>query len=140
MNPSIELAIVLTALAIFALGMGSATYVFSKAMLLVVQTMAFAYAASAKARSAEEFERAVAEQALRVGTRPERPEVHSDDELIAAARAGRATTGDSFIPGYDTPPPTEGESFSGAHNDGEAPGADQFAPAGGQYRDGRSEA
>ncbi len=142
MNPTLDLAIVLVAVALFAIGGAFALYVFAKAMLLIVQTIAFSHAAGEQAKSSADFERAAMAMQARAGKTVHKPELHSDEELRAAAMAGRASTGESFIPGYDEPPPQagEGESFSGAHNDGETPGSDSFAPAGGLYRDGRSQA
>ena len=87
----------------------------------LTQTTAFARAAEVQARSQREVDTAFDRSPLNRPNAVDRPtapspdvDTYDDRELAAAARAGRASTGVPFIPGYDAPPP------SAAENDGRA--------------------
>jgi hypothetical protein len=105
---------------------GLMLYVFARVMMLLVQTIAYQQAATAKQYAEDKVVDAVAAQQRRLlGTEPPNP--YSDAELRAAAEAsrtfhGQAKTGADFLPGYDPPPPSADEAYVGATIDGERPG------------------
>lgn len=96
----------------------------------LTQTTAFARAAEVQARNQRDldsaFDRGTQGRTPAVDRPPyAKPDVDTYDEteLEAAARAGRASTGVPFIPGYDTAPPpsaaSDGRAYIGDEVDGD---------------------
>ena len=109
-------AVILTIALATLIGAG-ALYVFARTMFFLVQSIGFVRAMENTART--NFAYDVAERKMNEPDRKPQVETYGEDDLAAAVRASRATTGPAFIEGYDEPPPSASEAYNGATIDGE---------------------